>query len=170
MGTRALHHASALQIAAAIRDGETSAAEMLEVFIDRTERLNPAINAVIATDYAAAREAAAGLDQLNRRGYRLGPFHGVPMTVKESYNVTGLQTTWGDTDYIGNIATADAVVVERIKRQGAVVFGKTNVPLNLTDWQSYNGVYGSTGNPWNPERTPGGSSGGSAAALAAAHS
>ena len=167
MGTRALHHASALQIAAAIRDGETSAAEMLEVFIDRTERLNPAINAVIATDHAAAREAAAGLDQLNRRGYRLGPFHGVPMTVKESYNLTGLQTTWGDTDYIGNIATADAVVVERIKRQGAVVFGKTNVPLMLADFQSYNAVYGTTHNPHRQGHTPGGSSGGGAAALAA---
>ena len=167
MANQALHHASALRIAAAIRDGETTAAEMLEVFIDRTERLNPGINAVIATDFDAAREAAQGLDRLNRRGYRLGPFHGVPMTVKESYNVTGLQTTWGDTAYAGNVAESDAVVVERIKRQGAVVFGKTNVPLNLTDWQSYNDVYGGTGNPWDAGRTPGGSSGGSAAALAA---
>ncbi|MDF1719571.1 MAG: amidase [Minwuia sp.] len=167
MANKALHHASALRIAAAIRDGETTAVEMLEVFIDRTERLNQAINAIIATDFDAAREAAAGLDLLNSQGYRLGAFHGVPMTVKESYNVAGLPTTAGDPDYADNIAKADAVVVDRIKRQGGVVFGKTNVPLNLTDWQSYNAVYGGTGNPWDAQRTPGGSSGGSAAALAA---
>ncbi|WP_417518135.1 amidase [Minwuia sp.] len=162
-----LHRRDATQIAADIREGRTTAVEALEIMQDRVERLNPQINAVIAHDFEGAKVAAEGLDKLLDRGYCLGPFHGVPMTVKESYNVTGFQTTWGDPAMKGNMADADAVVVERIKRAGANVFGKTNVPLNLTDWQSYNDVYGGTGNPWDPTRTPGGSSGGSAAALAA---
>jgi amidase len=167
MGSKPLHTMDALEIAAEIREGRTSAVDALGHFQDRTERLNPAINAVIAHDFDGAKEAAEGLDKLMAQGYCLGPFHGVPMTVKESYNLTGFQTTWGDPAKKGNVADTDAVVVERIKRAGANVFGKTNIPLNLTDWQSYNEVYGSTGNPWDPERTPGGSSGGSAAALAA---
>lgn len=167
MAATELHWMDALGIAEAIARGETTARAMLELYLDRIARLNPAINAVIALDETSAREAADGLDSLLRRGYRLGAFHGVPMTVKESYDLTGLKTTWGDPAFDDNIAAADAVVVERIKRAGANVFGKTNVPLNLTDWQSYNAVYGTTGNPWDPTRTPGGSSGGSAAALAA---
>jgi amidase len=167
MAATPLHRRDALGIAEDIREGRTSAVEALEHFRDRVERLNPAINAVIADDFGGARDAAEGLDRLQRRGYSLGPFHGVPMTVKESYDLTGFRTTWGDPAYAENVAETDSVVVERIKRAGANVFGKTNVPLNLTDWQSYNAVYGSCGNPWDPSRTPGGSSGGSAAALAA---
>ncbi|WP_416898199.1 MAG: amidase [Minwuia sp.] len=162
-----LHRRDALQIAEDIREGRTTAVEALAHFRDRVERLNPPINAVIAHDFDGAEEAAEGLDKLMARGYCLGPFHGVPMTVKESYDLTGYQTTWGDPALKGNIAATDAVLVERIKRAGANVFGKTNVPLNLTDWQSYNDVYGGCGNPWDPSRTPGGSSGGSAATLAA---
>jgi amidase len=89
------------------------------------------------------------------------------MTVKESYNVAGLPTTWGDEALKGNVATADAVVVERLRRAGAVIYGKTNVPVMLSDFQSYNPVYGTTSNPWDTARVPGGSSGGSAAAVAA---
>jgi amidase len=89
------------------------------------------------------------------------------MTVKESFNLTGRPTTWGYPAYAGNVATSDAVVVERLRAAGAVIFGKTNVPTSLADFQSYNDVYGTTNNPWDPSRGAGGSSGGSAAALAA---
>ena len=167
MSETPLHRRDALGIAEDIREGRTTAVEALERFRERVDRLNGDINAVIAHDFEAAQDAAEGLDRLLRRGYVLGPFHGVPMTVKESYDLAGFRTTWGDPAYAENVAQSDAVLVERIKRAGANVFGKTNVPLNLTDWQSCNAVYGSTGNPWDTSRTPGGSSGGSAAALAA---
>src|SRR5207302_1122443 len=96
-----------------------------------------------------------------------GPFHGVPMTIKESYDVAGLPTTWGVPAYAKNVATKNAVAVDRLLGAGVVLFGKTNVPLLLADWQSYNAIYGTSNNPWDVSRTPGGSSGGSAAALAA---
>jgi len=97
----------------------------------------------------------------------MGPLHGVPMTIKESYQFAGAPTTWGLTEMKDNIASVDALAVQRLAAAGANVFGKTNVPVRLADFQSYNPVYGTTNNPWNTERTPGGSSGGSAAALAA---
>ena len=112
---------------------------------------------------ARARQADAAL----ARGESWGPLHGVPMTVKESFNVAGLPTTYGFEAFRDNRATTDAVVVQRLKAAGAVIFGKTNVPVSLADWQSFNPVYGTTNNPWDLTRTPGGSSGGSAAALAA---
>src|SRR3974377_1312836 len=96
-----------------------------------------------------------------------GPLHGVPMTIKESYNVAGSPTTWGDPKLKDNVTTTSAIAVERLEKAGVVLFGKTNVPLMLADHQSYNAGYGTTHNPWGVSRTPGGSSGGSAAALAA---
>src|SRR2546427_727821 len=96
-----------------------------------------------------------------------GPLHGVPMTIKESYDVAGLPTTWGVPTYKNNVATRNAVAVDRLLGAGVVLFGKTNVPLFLADWQSFNAIYGTTNNPWDVTRAPGGSSGGSAAALAA---
>src|SRR5207244_5633377 len=96
-----------------------------------------------------------------------GPLHGVPMTIKESYDVAGLPTTWGVPASKNNIATTNAVAVDRLLGAGVVLFGKTNVPLYLADWQSFNAIYGTTNNPWDVTRAPGGSSGGSAAALAA---
>ncbi|MEO8718101.1 MAG: amidase, partial [Burkholderiales bacterium] len=106
------------------------------------------------------------------RAYGLGfvkprPLHGLPMTVKESFDVAGWPTTWGMPENKGNVAKKDALAVERLKRAGAIVFGKSNVPVLLADWQSFNPIYGTTNNPWDLLRTPGGSSGGSAAALAA---
>ena len=101
------------------------------------------------------------------RGEVWGPLHGVPMTVKESFNITGLPTTWGDPPWKDNIATENAVVVERLLQAGAIIYGKTNVPLMLMDSQSYNDVYGTTNNPGDTARGPGGSSGGEGAALAA---
>src|SRR2546427_708842 len=118
-----------------------------------------------AGDRCRARARAA--DRALASGDSWGPLHGVPMTVKESYDVAGLPTTWGVPTHKGNIAASDAVVVERLLGAGAVIFGKTNVPLLLADWQSFNAIYGTTNNPWDLARSPGGSSGGSAAALAA---
>ncbi len=159
--------ASAHDLAARIRSGEIRSREVLELYIERTERFNPALNAIIATDLDGARAAADAADAAVARGEISGPLHGVPMTFKESYDAAGMVTTWGLEELRDNVAAVDSVPVARLKAAGAVVFGKTNVPVMLADWQSYNPVYGSTNNPWDLSRTPGGSSGGSAAALAA---
>ena len=131
------------------------------------ERYNPALNAVVAWQVDQARERARDADAALARGEVWGPLHGVPMTVKESFDVAGLPTTWGNPLWQDNIAAGNAVVVERLLAAGAVIYGKTNVPLLLMDSQSYNEVYGTTNNPWDTARGPGGSSGGEAAALAA---
>ena len=114
-----------------------------------------------------ALDAARLSDESLARGNRLGSLHGVPMTIKEAFDVSGLPTTWGVPAQRNNIVRDDATAVEQLKAAGAHFLGKTNVPLNLADWQSYNDIYGTTNNPWNTARSPGGSSGGSAAALAA---
>ena len=112
-------------------------------------------------------EDAKEADKSLSTNQNLGPLHGVPMTIKESYNIKGQSTNWGIPEYKGNIAKEDGLAVQRFKNAGAHFLGKTNVPMNLADFQSYNDIYGTTGNPWDVNRTPGGSSGGSAAALAA---
>lgn len=152
----------ALTVAAQIRAGELSPLEAVDAAIARIEALDGAINAVVVRDFERARETARSLppprpDQ---------PLHGVPMTVKESFDLAGLPTCWGLSEHRGTVASEDAVVVQRLKRAGAVILGKTNVPPMLSDWQATNPVYGRTVNPHDPARTPGGSSGGSAAALA----
>jgi amidase len=158
--------ASALGIAAAIARGETSAREQCELAIARIQAADGAINAVVVRDFDRALEAADRADQaIARREWR--PFLGVPMTVKEAFDVAGLPTSWGFEHARKNIATGDAVVVQRMKAAGAVILGKTNVAPGLADWQSDNPVYGRTANPHDLSRTAGGSSGGSAAALAA---
>ena len=159
--------ASATELAARIQRKEISSAELLALYFERVDRLNPALNAIIVQrrDEAMARAQAA--DAALARGERWGPLHGVPMTVKESYDVAGTPTTWGAPHLKDNIATKDALSISRLKDAGVVIFGKTNVPLMLSDFQSYNDVYGTTNNPWDLSRVPGGSSGGTAAALAA---
>ena len=144
-----------------------SSVELLEHYIERIEKYNPAINAVVVTNYDQARACAKAADQALARGECWGRLHGLPMTVKESYNIAGLATTWGNPAYKDNIASEDAVACQRLQSEGAVIFGKTNVPIDLADFQSYNEIYGVTSNPYDLSRTPGGSSGGSAAALAA---
>src|SRR4029453_2885526 len=124
--------------------------------------------AVIVGDIARGRKAAAASDRRLRAGRPKGIFDGVPMTIKESFDWTGTPTTWGDPRFAGNIAKSDAVALTRLTDQGAVIFGKTNVPLMLADWQSFNAIHGTTNNPWDVTRAPGGSSGGSAGALAPA--
>lgn len=157
---------SALGIAAAIAAGETSARAQCELAIARIEAGDDAINAIVVRDFARALEAADRADAAVARGERR-PFLGVPMTVKEAFDVTGLPTSWGFTNAANNVATSDAVVVQRMKAAGAIILGKTNVAPGLADWQSDNPVYGRTSNPHDLSRTAGGSSGGSAAALAA---
>ena len=161
-----LSKASAGELARAVAAGQASAAELCEAAIGRIEALDGPINAVVVRDFDRAREAARAADAALARGKR-GPLLGVPMTVKESNNVAGLPTTWGFEAARGWIAPADAVGVARLKAAGAVILGKTNVPVSLADWQSVNPVYGRTHNPWDLARTPGGSSGGAAAAVAA---
>ncbi len=167
----ALPFRSAKQLAAAIRTRKIGCAELLDVYVERMKRLNPRINAIIFTDLKAAMARAQAADRAVKAaakgGKRLGPLHGVPMTVKESYNVVNMPTTWGQPALKDNFPKANAVAVDRLLAAGANIFGKTNVPLNLADWQSFNDIYGTTNNPWDVSRGPGGSSGGSAAALAA---
>jgi amidase len=162
-----LHFRSATSLMRGLRQGEFSARELLEHFLARIDRLNPSINAVILQDRPGARARADAADAARARGESLGALHGLPMTVKESYDVAGMPTTWGIPELRDNVVSQDALAVQRLTAAGANVFGKTNVPIRLADFQSYNVIYGTTGNPWNTERTPGGSSGGSAAALAA---
>jgi amidase len=158
--------ASAGGLAAALAAGSVSAVELCDAAIERIERLDGAINAVVVRDFQRAHEAAKAADAALARKERR-PLLGVPMTVKEAMNVAGLPTTWGIEAAKGWIAPEDSVGVARLKAAGAVILGKTNVPPFLGDWQSVNPVYGRTSHPLDPARTPGGSSGGGAAALAA---
>lgn len=145
-----------------------SSRELVDTAIARIEALDPKINAVVVRDFDRARAAADAADAAIARGERT-PLLGLPMTVKEQFGVAGLPTTWGFPEFRGWKPEVDALVVERLKKAGAIILGKTNVPINLADWQSYNEVYGTTNNPWDRARSPGGSSGGSAAALAAGY-
>ncbi|MFP6641813.1 MAG: amidase family protein, partial [Myxococcota bacterium] len=162
-----LEFASAGESAKKIRNKEVSSRELTDHYIDRIERLDGELNAVVVRDFERAREAADAADQALAEGRDLGPLHGVPMTIKEAYDIEGLPTTWGLPIFKDNIATGDSETVKRFKGAGAHFMGKTNVPVNLADFQSYNEVYGTTNSPWDTSRVPGGSSGGSAAALAA---
>ena len=154
-------------LAKSLARGEVSSLELTDHFIQRIEAHDDKINAVVVRDFDRAREQARAADAARSRGDIAGPLHGLPMTVKEAFDVQGLPTTWGFEAQRGNVARGDAVTVQRLKRAGAIMMGKTNVPVALADWQSFNPVYGTTSNPWDLTRAPGGSSGGSAAALAA---
>ena len=160
-------HLTALELAAKIRNREVSSLELTEHYIDRIERLDEPVNAVVVRLFEDGLARARQADEAVARGDSLGPLHGLPMTIKESYAIGGTRTTWGNELFRDNVARADGLAVQRFRAAGAHFIGKTNVPVDLADFQSYNPIYGTTGNPWNVERTPGGSSGGSAAALAA---
>ncbi|NNC71821.1 MAG: amidase [Sphingomonadaceae bacterium] len=157
---------TALETAAAIAKGETSAVAECEAAIVRIEERDGPINAVVVRDFSRAMEAARQADAAVSRGERHSLL-GVPMTVKESHDVAGLPSTWGLESNKDYIADSDSFVVRRLKAAGAIILGKTNVPPMLADWQSDNPVYGRTNNPYDHGRVVGGSSGGSAAALAA---
>ena len=157
---------SAREQARLIREGEMSARELLDAVLDRYQRHNPAVNAVVVTRIDQARSRAAEADAALARGDVWGPLHGVPMTIKEVFDWVGTPSTWGWPELADYRPDHNAVAVDRLLAAGAVIYGKTNVPIHLSDWQSYNDIHGATNNPWDLSRTPGGSSGGSAAALA----
>ncbi|MBR1220799.1 amidase [Bradyrhizobium sp. U87765 SZCCT0131] len=163
-----LQYATLRDQVSALRAKKVSATELLDQSIARIERFDGQINAVVVRDFDRARIAARDADAALARG-ETGALLGVPVAIKESFNVAGLPTTWGFPAAKGWIASEDAVLVARLKAAGAVVIGKTNVPISLADWQSYNDIYGTTNNPWDTSRSPGGSSGGSSAALAAGY-
>ena len=163
----ALPFPTAKQLAAAVRTKKIGCLELLDLYLKRVEAYNPELNAIIATDIEGARKRARAADKAVKKGAKLGPLHGVPMTIKESFDVAGFPTTYGDPAFKDSIAQQNSLVAQRMVDAGVTLFGKTNVPLNLADWQSYNEIYGSTNNPWDLSRTPGGSSGGAGAALAA---
>lgn len=151
---------------AALRERQLSAVELLELHRQRYARFNPELNAIVEPAFEEARHAAEAADARRARGED-APLLGLPMTLKESINVRGLRTTVGMLPWKDFRSEHDAPVTARVKAAGAIVIGKTNVPRMLADWQSNNPIYGRTSNPWDRMRTPGGSSGGSAAALAA---
>ncbi len=152
--------------AEAIRSGEITSRALLEHIIKRIERINGALNAVITTNFDAARTAADAADAALKRGDVMGPLHGVPITIKDALETQGIRSTGGATELHNNVPTRDAAVVRAVKDAGAIVIGKTNLPRWSGDIQAFNEMFGTTVNPWNAERVPGGSSGGAGAAVA----
>src|SRR5215469_6499142 len=159
--------ATAAQLARAIRQKQISSRELLEDLLARADLVNPALNAIVAWDVERARAAASAADDAVARGELAGPLHGLPMTVKDVWETEGLVTTSGAPGLARHIPATDAIAVARLRKAGAIIFGKTNTPEYAGDWQTYNDVYGRTNNPWDESRTAGGSSGGAAAAVAA---
>ena len=162
-----LHYCSARSLARQLADGTLSSESLVQGFLSRIARLNPGINAVIALNSKAALARARVLDTMAAQGQIVGPLHGLPMTIKDTWEVAGMPTTAGAPELRDHHASRHADVVQRLVDAGAVLIGKTNVPLYGSDVQTYNDVYGVTHNPRNRAHTPGGSSGGAAAALAA---
>jgi amidase len=167
VSTGAFPFGPATALAAALRKGQVSSVALLQAYLERVDRLNPGLNAMVVDDRQAAIKRARAADRALAKGESWGPLHGLPMTVKESFDLAGQPTTFGHPTRKHHAARTDALAVQRLKAAGAVIFGKSNVPLNLADFQSYNAVYGTTNNPWDTTRGPGGSSGGSAAMVAA---
>jgi amidase len=165
----ALIYASAGELVAELRSGKLSSVELLDAYLARVDERDGALNAVVATDVDRARAEAAAADDAACRGESLGPLHGLPMTVKDAFETEGLVTTSGSPSLADHVPAADADAVARLRAAGAVIYGKTNLPLFAGDLQTFNEVYGETHNPWDVSRGPGGSSGGSAAALAAGY-
>ncbi|HEY7869894.1 MAG TPA: amidase [Methylomirabilota bacterium] len=157
---------SATALLTALRTGGVGAAELTDLYIRRIERHDSRLNAVVVRDFDRARQQARAADEARSRN-QVAPLLGLPMTIKESFNVAGLGTTCGVPDWKGYVSPHDSPAAARARGAGAVLLGKTNVPPMLADWQSANPIFGRTNNPWDLGRTPGGSSGGSAAAIAA---
>jgi len=161
------HFDSASALAARLRRRELSSRELVDLYLDRIERLNPVVNAVVTLDAERARVEAAAADEAAARGEDLGPLHGLPVTIKDSIETASLRTTCGAPELAGHVPQRDATAVARLRAAGAVVLGKTNTPAWAADAQTDNPVFGRTSNPWDLTRSPGGSSGGPAAAVAA---
>jgi amidase len=150
-----------------LQSDEISATELLELYLARVDRLNPAYNLIVAQDRDRARAQAIEIDRRRRGGETLGPLAGLPITIKDSFEVTGMPATCGLVPLRNHMPEEDADAVALLRHAGVNIFGKTNLPAGASDWQSFNPIYGISRNPWNPDRTVGGSSGGAAAAVAA---
>ncbi|PBB92206.1 amidase [Mesorhizobium sp. WSM3864] len=157
---------STTELAAAIARRRISAVEALDAHLAQIDRHNEALNAVILLDREGALQRAREADVALARSAALGPLHGVPFTLKDAHETAGMKTTVGFPPFADYVPKQDSPVVARLKRAGGVLVGKTNVATMLGDWQSDNPLFGRTGNPWDPSRTAGGSSGGAAAAVA----
>jgi amidase len=159
---------SAIEVSRMVGRGDVSSVELTGRLLARIDAVNSALNAVVELRGEEALQEAGAADAAIARGENVGPLHGVPMTIKESFNVAGMHTTWGNPAFRDHVANADATIVQRLRRAGAILVGKTNVHFMLGDFaQTANDLYGVTNNPWDVARTPGGSTGGGAAALAA---
>ena len=167
MKDRKLAFAPASEQIRLLQSREIGAGELLDLYLDRIDRLNAEYNLVVAFDRDRARAAASEIDRRRREGETLGPLAGLPITIKDSYEVTGMPATCGLVPLRHHMPEQDADAVALLRKAGANIFGKTNLPAGASDWQSFNPIYGISRNPWNPERTVGGSSGGAAAAVAA---
>lgn len=157
---------STVEQADLIQRGELSSRELTEHFIERIERLDGEINSVITRDFETALAESDAADASQQKGQSLGVLHGVPITVKDALQTKNLKSTGGATELRDNVPSQDAAVVASIRRQGGIVMGKTNLPRWSGDIQAYNDIFGTTNNPWDISRGPGGSSGGAAAAVA----
>src|SRR5215210_3060056 len=162
-----LAFASATELAARIRRRKVSATELLDAYLDRIARYNPSLNAIVTLDEERARKRAREADTALARDERWGPLHGVPMTLKDGHSVAGMRTTAGFEALSDYIPHEDGTVAASLKAAGAIIIGKTNVPVLLDDFQTDNPIFGRTNNPWDLDRTPGGSGGGACAAVAA---
>ncbi len=161
-----LHYHSARTMREALAAGAVTAAELLDAHIARYEETNAAINAVIRTDLPAARARARELDRMAEAGKTAGPLHGLPLTLKDTFDVSGMPASAGAPEYAARPPSVpDSAVAARLKAAGAIIWGKTNTPYLAGDNQTFNAVHGRTNNPWDAARTPGGSSGGAAAAV-----
>ncbi len=158
---------SACELAAGLTRRDFSSRELLTLFLDRIDRFNPAVNAVVTLDAERAMRDATAADEARARGDRLGPLHGLPITVKDAIETAGIRSTGGAVELADHVPAHDAPAVARLRGAGAIVFGKTNLPRWSMDTQSFNDLFGTTNNPWALDRSPGGSSGGAAAAVAA---
>ncbi len=157
---------SATQLAEMIRTKQVSPVEVVEAHIRRIEQVNPKLNAFVTTTFDSARKEARVAELGITRGESVGPMHGVPVSIKDTFETAGVRTVAGSRLLENNIPDRDAPVVARLKRAGAIILGKTNVQEFAMDFRSENPVFGRTSNPWDLARVPGGSSGGEAAAIA----
>ena len=160
-------YSSTRQLASAIARGDLSSVEIVGACLERIEQVNPALNAVVQLDRAGALARAREADAARARGESWGPLHGVPMTMKDSFDTAGMVSTWGTKGRADFVPERDATVVRRLREAGAILMGKTNTPEFTLDYDTRNLVYGQTYNPWDTTRSPGGSSGGAGAIIAA---
>lgn len=158
---------SASELARKIQAGQITSLEVVRAHIDHIKKHNPALNAIVALDEEAALREAKESDEAAARGCFLGCLHGVPVTVKDNVAVKGFKTTHGYLPTADYVPGYDATVVDRLRKEGAIILGKTNLPPLAKDYQTFNPIFGVTNNPWDIKRTPGGSTGGGAAAVAA---